>query len=218
MYNLYIASYAGVNPATGKAQWFINTTDSLGNVIEKGGVTEKYATATENRYETGDILPKVYGGFGTNLNVYGVDLSVAFNYQAGGRILDNGYRLLMHSGYSSDAGHNWHTDILNAWTPENTNTDVPALNAAERYENGTSDRFLVSSNYVALQNITLGYTFPAKLTKKAKIEKIRLYAVADNIALWSARKGLDPRQGFVSSNSFYYSPMRTISGGLSITF
>ena len=218
MYNLYIPSYAGVNPATGKAQWYIATTDSTGAINPKGGVTESYATATENRIETGDILPKVYGGFGTNLNVYGVDLSVAFNYQAGGRILDNGYRLLMHSGYSSDAGHNWHTDILNAWTPENTNTDVPALNAAERYENGTSDRFLVSSNYVALQNITLGYTFPAKLTKKAKIEKIRLYAVADNIALWSARKGLDPRQGFVSSNSFYYSPMRTISGGLSITF
>ena len=71
---------------------------------------------------------------------------------------------------------------------------------------------------MSLQNITLGYTFPAKLTKKAHIEKIRLYAVADNIALWSARKGLDPRQGFASSNSLYYSPMRTISGGISITF
>ena len=218
IYNLYIPSYAGVNPETGKARWFINTTDSLGNVIEKGDVTESYAIATENCYATGDILPKIYGGFGTNLNVYGVDLSVAFNYQAGGRILDTGYRSLMHSGYSSDAGHNWHLDILKAWTPNNTDTDVPALNAAERYENGTSDRFLISSNYVSLQNITLGYTFPTKLTKKAHIEKIRVFAVADNIALWSARKGLDPRQGYTSSNSTYYSPMRTISGGLSITF
>jgi len=125
---------------------------------------------------------------------------------------------LMHSGYSSDAGHNWHMDILNAWTPENTNTDVPALNAAERYENASSDRWLISSNYVGLQNITLGYTFPAKWTKKAYIEKIRVYAVADNVALWSARKGLDPRQGYTGSNSVYYTPMRTISGGISITF
>jgi len=218
MYNLYIPSYAGVNQETGKAQWYINTTDAEGNVVEKGGVTEDYLIATENRYATGDILPKVYGGFGTNLNVYGVDLSVGFNYQGGGRIMDTGYQNLMHSGYSSDAGHNWHLDILKAWTPNNTNTDVPALNAGERYENGSSDRFLISSDYVSLQNITLGYTFPAKLTKKAKIEKIRVYAVADNIALWSARKGLDPRQGYTSSNSIYYSPMRTISGGLSITF
>ena len=230
IYNRYLPSYAGVNPATGKAQWYIDVvaTDDAGNpvldadgnpvIIEKGGVTEKYAEATENRYESGDILPKVYGGFGTELKCYGVDFSVAFNYQAGGRIYDNGYAQIMHSGYSSDAGHNWHMDILNAWTPENTDTDVPALNAAERYENGTSDRWLTSSNYVSLQNITLGYTFPAKLTKKAHIEKIRIYGVADNVALWSARKGLDPRQSNTASNSTYYSPMRSFSGGINITF
>ena len=230
MYNLYLPAYAGVNPETGKARWYIDTPklDEEGNpvldgdgnpvIIEKGDVTENYTEATDYRYASGDILPKVYGGFGTELKVYGVDLSVAFNYQAGGRIMDNAYRYLMHSGYSSDAGHNWHMDILNAWTPENTNTDVPALNAAERYENASSDRWLISSNYVGLQNITLGYTFPAKWTKKAYIEKIRVYAVADNVALWSARKGLDPRQGYTGSNSVYYTPMRTISGGISITF
>ena len=218
IYNRYLPAYAGVNPETGKARWYINTTDSAGNVIVKGGTTEKYAEATENRYESGDILPKVYGGFGTELKAYGVDLSIAFNYQAGGRIYDTGYQSIMHSGYSSDAGHNWHMDILKAWTPENTNTDVPALNAGERYENGASDRWLVSSNYVSLQNITLGYTFPAKLTKKAHIEKIRIFGVADNVALWSARKGLDPRQSNTVSNSTYYSPMRSISGGINITF
>ena len=230
MYNRYLPAYAGVNPENGKAQWYIDVekTDEEGNpvldeegnpiIIEKGGVTEKYSEANACKYETGDILPKIYGGFGTELKVYGVDLSVAFNYQAGGRVFDTGYQRLMHAGTSSDAGMNWHMDILNAWTPDNTQTDVPALNAGDTYANGTSDRWLVSSDYVALQNITLGYTFPAKLTKKAHIEKIRLYAVADNIALWAARKGLDPRQGYTSANSIYYSPMRTISGGLSITF
>lgn len=216
MYNLYLRSFAGVNPENGNSLWYVDTKDKDGNVVEKGGTTENYSEATF--YETGDILPKVYGGFGTELKVYGVDLSVAFNYQAGGRIRDLAYMNLMHGGYSSNAGQNWHTDILNAWTPENTNTNVPRLNAGDRYVNGASDRWLISSNYVALQNITLGYTFPAKLTKKAHIEKIRVYAVADNVALWSARKGLDPRQGFTGANSTYYSPMRAISGGLSITF
>ena len=218
IYNRYLPAYAGVNPETGKSQWYIDVTDSTGNVITKGGVTEVYSEANTFRYESGDILPKIYGGFGSELKFYGVDLSVAFNYQAGGRIFDTGYQRLMHAGSSSDAGHNWHMDILKAWTPENTNTDVPALNAGDTYANGTSDRWLVSSNYVSLQNITLGYTFPAKLTKKAHIEKIRLYAVADNVALWSARKGLDPRLSNTTANSFYYSPLRTFSGGLSITF
>lgn len=221
MYNRYMPSYAGVNPATGKSQWYIDIDDpnNPGQKIIKGGVTENYSEANSNfRYETGDLLPKVYGGFGTTLDVYGVDLSIAFNYQAGGRLYDNAYRSYMHGGYGNDAGHNWHLDILNAWTPENTNTNVPAINAGDQYVNGVSDRWLISSDYVSLQNITLGYTFPAKLTKKAHIEKIRLYAVADNVWLWSARTGLDPRQSFTTSNNMLYSPMRTISGGLSVTF
>ena len=216
IYNLYLRDFAGVDQETGESLWFIDTENENGEIIERGGVTANYSAAS--RYATGDILPKIYGGFGTELKFYGVDLSIAFNYQAGGRILDTGYQRLMHAGTSSDAGHNWHLDILKAWTPENPSSTVPRINASDTYANGASTRFLTSSDYVNLQNITLGYTFPAKLTKKAHIEKIRLYAVADNIWLWSARKGLDPRQGYTSSNSFFYSPMRTISGGVSITF
>lgn len=216
MYNRYLKSYAGVDQATGKSLWYMDRTDAEGNVLVKDTVTSNFTAATS--YMTGDVLPKVYGGFGTELKVYGVDLSCAFNYQAGGRIFDAGYQRLMHAGSSSDAGHNWHMDILKAWTPENPNSNIPALNSNDTYANGTSDRWLISSNYVSLQNITLGYTFPAKLTKKAHIEKIRVYAVADNVALWSARKGMDPRQSNTTSNSYYYSPMRSISGGLSITF
>jgi hypothetical protein len=216
MYNRYLKSYAGVDKNTGKALWYMDREDEAGHVLVKDTVTDVYTKASS--YATGDILPKVYGGFGSELKVYGVDLSVAFNYQAGGRIFDTGYQRLMHAGSSSDAGHNWHMDILKAWTPENKDSNIPALNAGESNANGTSDRWLISSNYVSLQNITLGYTFPAKLTKKAHIEKIRLYAVADNVALWSARKGLDPRQSNTSSNSTYYSPMRSFSGGVSITF
>jgi hypothetical protein len=215
MYNLYLRDFAGVNPANGNSLWYCDSVAADGTVIERGAMTETYNAA--DRYATGDILPKVYGGFGTNLNVYGVDLSVAFNYQAGGRIIDYSYMYFMHGGYSN-AGHNWHTDILQAWTPNNTDTNIPRVNAGDPYTNGLSTRWLTSSDYVSLQNITLGYTFPAKLTKKAHIEKIRVFAVADNIALWSARKGLDPRQSYTTAYNAYYSPMRTISGGLSITF
>ena len=58
------------------------------------------------RTATGDILPKVYGGFGTSLNAYGFDFSISFAYQLGGRMYDNGYVFLMISG--TDAGQNWH--------------------------------------------------------------------------------------------------------------
>ncbi len=215
LYNFYIRKYAGVDPSTGKSLWYQDITDAEGNVTGQT-VTDVWSNATQ--YETGDILPKVYGGFGTSLDAYGLDFSVSFAYQLGGRIYDDGYRALMHSGNSSFAGQNWHTDILNAWTPDNTDTDVPRVDAADLYTNSSSDRWLISSNYLNLQNITLGYTLPAKWTRKIKVEKLRIYGVADNVALVSARKGLDPRQSYTTSSMNTYASMRSISGGISITF
>ena len=119
-------------------------------------------------------------------------ISIALAYQLGGRVLDYTYRALM----SVDAqGSAWHKDMLKAWTPENKNTDVPRMNVQDQYANRLTDRFLTSSDYLSLQNITFGYTLPKSLTRKFQIEGIRLYFVADNVALLTARKGLDPRQG-----------------------
>ena len=124
----------------------------------------------------------------------------------------------MHGGTSSDAGHNWHKDIANAWTPENRYTDVPRLNSEDQYTNAQSDRWLVSSNYLSLNNITLGYTIPKQLVRKLGLNSIRIYGAADNVALLSARKGLDPRKGIMSQSASTYSALRTISGGIKITF
>ena len=228
----YIREYAGVNPETGAPMWYIDeevvvkdkTTgepvlDENNNPVTEiqKNTTESWSKATQ--YAQGDLLPKVYGGFGTSVNAYGVDFSIAFNYQLGGKLYDYTYAALMHSGYSR-AGQNWHVDILNSWTPENTETDVPRVNTADQYTTSISDRFLVSSNYLSLQNITLGYTLPSKWTKKLHIEKLRVYAVADNVALCAARQGLDPRQayGMSAETSSVYSPIRSISGGISVTF
>jgi TonB-linked SusC/RagA family outer membrane protein len=216
MYNFYIREYAGVDEANGNSLWFVDVKDAAGNVADRT-TTSSWSTATQ--YEQGDILPKAYGGFGVLLEAYGFDLSVDFAYQLGGRIYDNTYSGLMHAGNSSNAGTNWHADILNAWTPENTKTDVPRLNSQDVYANYTSTRFLVSSDYLSLQNITLGYTLPNKWVKKLNIEKIRVFGVADNVALLSARQGLDPRQSYTTSTSgSLYTPIRSISAGINITF
>ena len=77
---------------------------------------------------------------------------------------------------------------------------------------------MTSSNYFAINNITLGYTLPNKITKKWGIESVRIYGAADNLALWSARKGLDPRQSYTTATTSTYTAMRTISGGVKLVF
>ena len=216
MYNLYMRSYAGVEEDTGLALYYRDTKDADGNTIVKGGTTTNLAEGTQ--YETGNIMPKVFGGFGTSAEYRGFDFSIQFAYQLGGKMFDTSYQRLMHGGSSSNAGQNWHADILNAWTPENTQTDVPRINSLDQNVNATTDRFITSSNFLSLQNISLGYTLPKQWAAKLYVENIRIYGVADNIALVSARQGFDPRQGYVQSIGSYYSPMKSFSGGVKITF
>lgn len=220
MYQLYLVKYAGVDKTTGRALYYGWETDKeTGEKIEGTDyITPEWKSAW--RQPSGNLLPWVYGGIGTNLRLYGFDLAVACSYQAGGKMYDSGYQYLMGSGASSEYGNNWHKDILNAWTPENTNTDVPRLDAGDSnsFYSTLSDRGLINSNYFAINNITAGYTFPAKLTKKIGVDSFRVYCAADNVALFTARKGLDPRQSFVSSTTSLYTAMRCVSGGVKIVF
>ncbi len=220
MYRLYIPEWAGVNAETGQAEYWIPETDDNGNPTGNRVKTNDYtiATQTANRVATDDLLPDVYGGFGLTLNAYGFDASVQFAYQLGGQVLDYGYLYLMHASASSDAGGAWHKDILNAWTPENTNTDVPRLNAGDRYTAYSSTRFLTGASYLSLNNLTIGYTLPKTWVNKIGLGNVRIFAVGDNLGLLTKRKGLDPRQGFVSSIPYTYTQLRTISGGINVSF
>ena len=211
MYRMYLVDYAGVDKETGEALYWAK--DENGQAI----TTTDYSLASDYKVATDDLMPTVYGGFGTSLSAYGFDFSAQFSYQLGGQIFDSGYMYMMHNG--SDGGQNFHMDILNAWTPENTNTDVPRLNSQDKWGGAkSSTRWLTSSNYLSINNITLGYTLPKSWTQKMQIEKLRLYFVADNVAVISARKGLDPRQSYTSATGSLYAPIRTISGGINLTF
>ena len=212
MYRMYLVDYAGVDPETGEALYWAE--DGDGNRIK----TPNYTAAEGYKVATGDMMPTVYGGLGTTFEAYGFDASIQLSYQLGGKIYDSGYRRMMHGGSSSFAGQNWHKDIYNAWTPENTNTNIPRLNARDQYTNSTSTRWLTNSNYLSINNITVGYTLPKTLVQKIMLEKVRVYFTADNVGLISARKGLDPRQSYISATTALYTPIRTISGGIKLTF
>jgi TonB-linked SusC/RagA family outer membrane protein len=216
LYTFRMKQYAGVDQETGEALYYMDVTDSEGNVTGRT-TTAAYNSATY--YLCGTSLPDVYGGFGTSLSYKGFDLSVDFGYQIGGQVYDGDYAGYMSSPTSSSKGQNFHKDLLNAWTPENKNTNIPRFQTEDIYTTASSDRFLTDASYLSLQNVNLGYTLPVNLTRKAQIESARFYVTADNLFVWSQRKGLDPRQSITgSATNSYYAPIRTISGGVTLTF
>ena len=213
LYQMYLTKYAGVDPDSGEALYWAK---------DENGVEYKdkdwSAAYNSNRQASGDLLPTIYGGVGTTLEFRGFDFSIQCAYQLGGTIYDSGYQAFMHGGDSHYMGYNWHKDILNAWTPENRNTNIPRVDAIDKYTNSSSDRWLTSSDYFSINNITLGYTLPKRWLRSLGIGSLRIYGAADNVALFSARKGLDPRMSYTTASIDRYTPIRTISGGLKVTF
>ena len=222
-YTFYMPRFAGLNEE-GKSLWYKENWKQDDNgeylknadgtyIVESVVTTDNYSEATE--FAGKDALPDVYGGFGTSLAWKGFDFSVDFTYQLGGYIYDSPYAQLM----GSSNGQAIHVDMLNAWTPENKSSNIPRWQYNDDRMNAQSDRFIIGASYLSLQNITIGYTLPRSLTQKFKVQKLRIYGVADNIWVWSKRQGLDPRMSITGdASNAYYSSIRTISGGISVTF
>lgn len=212
LYTWRVKKYAGVNPTDGRSMWYY--TDKSSGELKTTTSWDK-----GDYYLCGDANAKVYGGFGTNLSAYGFDFTCNFVYRLGGKVNDSGYADLMCNPYSGWTGYAYHKDLLNAWSPENTSSDIPRWQYGDMNTSSMSDRWLVSGSHLTLKNISLGYSLPKKVISKLHLTKCRLYASADNVCYWTARKGLDPRNSMSGSASGAgYSPMRVISGGVSVQF
>ena len=210
IYDRAYAKFLGVNE-NGVSEW--QTYDKKKN--EYGKTTDpNVAQEKENRVIYENVAPVLTGGLGTNLQWKGLDFSVTMTYALGGMMYDATYQSLMHGGAGGSVGTNWHKDILNSWTPENKGSNIPMVNFGGKYFNSSSDRFLISRDYLAIDNITLGYTMPKAWLDPLNVSSLRVYVVADNLALFSARKGLDPRFG----SGVGFKAIRSISGGLRLTF
>ena len=215
LYTFYMKQYAGVDKTNGLPMYWMDKKDENGNVIGREKTT-KYDDATD--YLCDNPTPDFYGGFGTNLSYKGFDFSIAFTYSVGGLAYDSGYASLLSSPAAS-TGNNYHKDVFNAWSLSNKDSDMPRHYYMDTDVNATSDRFLTNASYLNLQNAQIGYTLPAKYVQRYHIGNIRVYVACDNIWYWSMRQGLDPRQSLTgATSSSMNSPVRTVSGGLSITF
>ena len=224
IHNYMLPEYAGVDEKGQALYWvdadMVNSTGA--SDTNRPAKNHSYTTTDPNsasRYEQGSSLPDVFGGFGTTLSLYGVDVSLTFDYQIGGQVYDARYMGLMSNLTGAAGGSAIHEDALKAWTPNNTQSDIPRMQYMDQFSAARSNRFLTSASYLNFQSFTVGYTLPKRWLGSLGVEKLRIYASGENLCFWSARKGLDPRYSFDENETVnVYSPVRTVMGGIQLTF
>lgn len=114
-------------------------------------------------------------------------------------------------------------DILNAWTPQNTNTDIPALSLTDaNNEARFSTYYVQDGSYMKMKYLKLSYTLPQNITKKFGCENLNVFAQVENVFTMTKYKGLDPEilpgeYGAVIDNGAYPRP-RTFTFGVNFQF
>jgi len=168
----------------------------------------------------GSGLPKVHYGLNARVEWNGFDLNITTYGAAGFKALDF-VDVTLNSSYFI---LNKDVNLLNAWTPENTNTDVPriAYKPTSSITNDMfSERYLQDASYLKIANIELGYNFPDKWFG-GYVNGVRIYASAQNLATLSAYKGynVDFAGGTFTPGYNYcsYPTPRTIMFGVQCSF
>ncbi len=201
--------YAGVDSETGKALYYLN---------EEGDETTDNWQAAAKRY-VGSAEPKLVGAFGLSADGYGFDLSLTFNYRTGNKVYDSGHNF---TGWGMAMRTPLECVATDSWTPEHKDAKYPQYIYGDPYFSSSqnSTRFLMNGSFLRLSNITFGYTLPNKLTRKAMMDKVRLYINMDNVHTWTASDfvGYNPETYSSGVIAWQYPAVFSFSGGIQVVF
>lgn len=143
--------------------------------------------------------PALEYGINLGLTYKNFDFSLFFNGVIGKDLNVSGWKSWTDIYALSTSGENYGKRMLDAWTPTNTGSTIPALSINNYNDEGRMSTYYVESgSYMKIRNAELGYTLPQAVSKAIKIQRARIALRADNIATlkkgWgdNAYTGLDP--------------------------
>lgn len=168
----------------------------------------------------GSPIPDFSFGLNIDATWRNFDLSLFFNGVYGNKIF-NARKYEYYFNYSN----NMVADVLNSWRPDNTSTNVPIAKVSN-YDGGNSlpsEFYVEDGSYLRLKNFQLGYTLPMSISRKAYMERLRIYVSIQNVFTLTKYTGYDPE---VSSNALFsrgvdlssYPNARVYSVGINLTF
>lgn len=146
----------------------------------------------DDRTHLGDPNPDFTYGINLGLEFKNFDFSAFFYGSQGNKIFNESRSYLDFVGYYPSM--NKSRRLLNAWTPENTNTTVPKVEPINNFSTfgAVSSYFIEDGSYLKLKTILLGYTFNPGVINKIGLSRLRLYTQVANIFTITNYSGPDP--------------------------
>ena len=143
----------------------------------------------EDRAHLGNPFPDFIYGVNAYFTYHNFDLSLLLQGVYGNDVY------FLYGNFANEAqsrGFNAYSTILDRWTPENRDTDIPKVSLDDRNGNRRiSTRFLEDGSYLRMRNITLGYDF-SSLLRVESIASLRAYVSVQNAFTITGYSGLDP--------------------------
>ena len=160
------------------------------------------------------VFPKFSTGFSFSANYKNFDLSAFFYGNYGQKVYVYGYGL--EPFYQGSVPTK---DWLNAWTPQNHSTTMPAVYNSQRYNSTwttySNTWFLRDASYLRLKNLNVGWN---KNINKLGLKSVRIYLAAENLLTFTKYKGLDPERSGTTGNYMTYPQNRAYSIGANVKF
>ena len=184
----------------------------------------KISYEQDRGYVGSSVYPKFTGGLAFNAGWKGIDVNFLLQGAVGSTIALTGVYsggIMDNTSMTKPFYHDGNSPLYlveNSWTPENTGAYFPRLSLASSSHNAhSSTHWYRPGDYLRLKTAQLGYTLPEKLTRKAGIQKLRIYVEGSNLLTFShvGKYNIDPE--LPSVNNGYYPQQRVMSVGLNIT-
>jgi hypothetical protein len=174
----FVYNYLGVNPANGRLLF----ENAAGLPTESPVQADKKPAGVNN-------IPVYQGGFGFDFSYKGFYASTLFTYAFEVYRFDSDLSTQYSTGNIGQFRVS--PDMLNAWTPTNTNTDVPSLRASNLGLSGESNRFLQDASYIRMRNIQIGYNVPQKFLKNTFMSSLSFSLQGENLLTFTKWQGFD---------------------------
>ncbi|MGA9639651.1 SusC/RagA family TonB-linked outer membrane protein [Flavobacterium sp.] len=161
------------------------TIDTNGDGIPDKG--DGYITEADRIY-FGSAIPKFEMGFNLSMDYKGIDFSMQWYGVSGSKVM-NGTKAYAYQSLT-------HKDILYSWSPQNTNTEIPANRGTQTNSyRGNSDYYLEDGSYIRLKNVSIGYSLSKKVLANSAFSRVRFYVTAQNALTLTKYTGYDPEVG-----------------------